>query len=69
MSKGSKRRPTDERKYGDAWDRIFANTIQACPDCHEEISQAVVGDESLDYCEWCERITEGSTITITKGST
>ena len=25
MSKGSGRRPTDEKKYGDNWDKIFGD--------------------------------------------
>lgn len=28
MSKGSNRRPTDEKKYKDAWERIFSKKPQ-----------------------------------------
>ena len=31
MSKGSKRRPTDEQKYSDNWDAIFGKKKQTPP--------------------------------------
>jgi len=62
--KGDKRRPTkvDKAEADANWDRIFGKEKwTACAECGEEIIQARVGDESFDYCEWCEQIVEGNT--------
>lgn len=67
--KGSGRRPAkvDDDTFASNWDRIFGKkekeTYVACDACHEEVSQLRAGDESFDYCEWCEEIVEGRTHT------
>lgn len=35
MSKGSKRRPTDEKKFSDNWDKIFGKPSEACPEVEQ----------------------------------
>ena len=43
MGKGSKRRPTDEKRYGENWDRIFgpkhapdSKEVEHAPDSEDE---------------------------------
>lgn len=33
-----------------------------CDACGEEVRVMSIGDESVDYCEQCERIVEGNTL-------
>jgi len=37
--------------------------MNKCPYCNEEVRQVPVGlDDSLDYCETCDKVVEGHTV-------
>ena len=38
--------------------------MNLCPYCYEQVSNVPInGDDSLEFCDQCERIVEGKTIT------
>lgn len=39
MSKGSKQRPTDKKRYDDGWDRIFGKKKEEKPNDYKEEKQ------------------------------